>query len=59
VDNLTKFTPMNAAVGSLVTQVNANLALIQTAINLLGGAYTMAPVTVDMSAARTTTIKVQ
>lgn len=56
-DNLVRYTKLNTALQQEVLKINAELAKIATAIGSLGGAYVVAPVTLDISAAKVDKIK--
>jgi hypothetical protein len=58
VDNLVRYTPLNTALSSQNTAINAEFAKIATAINSLApGAYVVAPVSVNISGAKIDEIK--
>jgi len=57
IDNAVRYSKYNIDIQSIVTQVNANLALIATAIGNLGGSYTVAPLVVNTIASKVVEVK--
>lgn len=57
VDNLVRFIPLQTAINSLQTQLNAELTKIQIAISALGGTYAIEPIEVDISESKIEEIK--
>jgi hypothetical protein len=58
-NHLTQFESLNTELQNEVNQINAQLALIQTAITGLGGTYAKVDVTLDISTAKTTKLIVE
>src|SRR5690606_8847873 len=56
-DNAVRYLPLNTALQGQVTDINAELVKIQTAITGLGGAYAHTPVSIDISGAKIEEIK--
>lgn len=56
-DNLVKFTPLNTAINTQTTLINTELTKIAAAIALLGGSYTVAPISTDISQSKADKLK--
>lgn len=58
-DNVVRYNPLDTALDGAVNQINANFTSIATAINaIVPGSYTPVPVTLDITAAKVTEVKV-
>jgi len=57
VDNAVRYQALSTSLASSDTLLNAELAKIATAIGLLGGVYTVAPVTTNISSSKIDQIK--
>lgn len=56
-DNAVRYAKLNTALEEEVNKINTELGKIATAIAAVGGTYTVAPVSVDISAAKIDEIK--
>lgn len=56
-DNAVRYSPVNTALNQQATDINTELGKISTAIASLGGAYTPATISIDISGAKIDEIK--
>ena len=58
IDNVVKFTPLDAGLQAEVALINAELVKIAAGIATAGGAYVPTPVTVNIAGSKVATVKV-
>lgn len=56
-DNAVKYSELNNSITGLVNDINTEFNKISLAIAAVGGAYTVTPITIDLSSAKNETIK--
>ena len=56
-DNAVKYSELNSLITGLVSDINTELNKISLAIAAVGGAYTVTPITIDLSGAKNELIK--
>lgn len=54
-----RYAPLNTALHAQNTLINAELAKISASITLLGGSYTVAPVSVNITQSESATVKIK
>ena len=59
VNSSIRYEPLNTELQQLKTDMNTELLKVQTAINTLGGTYANAPLNLDLTTAKSDTIKIK
>lgn len=54
-----RFGPLNTAIQAQNTLINAELAKIAVSIGLLGGTYTVAPISINLTTSESQTVKIK